>query len=65
MQFNTQEQHFKETFEQKIQLKYTYTHTQKKKLTNNTFQRTDCHQDESLQKRNPNEDESFAEEKSR
>ena len=45
MQLNTQEQHFKETFEQKIQLKYTYTHThtQKKKLTNNTFQRTDCH----------------------
>ena len=27
MQLNTQEQHFKETFEQKIQLKYTYTHT--------------------------------------
>ena len=44
MQLNTQEQHFKETFEQKIQLKYTYTHTKKnKKLTNNTFQRTDCH----------------------
>ena len=30
MQLNTQEQHFKETFEQKLQLKYTYTHTQKK-----------------------------------
>ena len=26
MQLKTQEQHFKETFEQKIQLKYTYTH---------------------------------------
>ena len=26
MQLETQEQHFKETFEQKIQLKYTYTH---------------------------------------
>ena len=44
MQLNTQEQHFKETFEQNLQLKYTYTHTKKnKKLTNNTFQRTDCH----------------------
>ena len=42
MQFKTQEQHFKETLkntiEQKIQLKYTYT-----KKTNNIFQRTDCH----------------------
>ena len=26
MQLKIQEQHFKETFEQKIQLKYTYTH---------------------------------------
>ena len=26
MQLKTQEQHFKERFEQKIQLKYTYTH---------------------------------------
>ena len=26
MQLKTQGQHFKETFEQKIQLKYTYTH---------------------------------------
>ena len=33
MQLKTQEQHFKETFEQKIQLKYTYTHTHKKKTT--------------------------------
>ena len=31
MQLKTQEQHFKETFEQKIQLKYTYTHTHTKK----------------------------------
>ena len=37
MQLNTQEQHFKETFEQKIQLKYTYTHTQKKKKTNKQY----------------------------
>ena len=37
MQLNTQEQHFKETFEQKIQLKYTYTRTKKtkKKQQNN------------------------------
>ena len=35
MQLKTQEQHFKETFEQKIQLKYTYTHTHKKTKTNN------------------------------
>ena len=27
MQLKTQEQHYKETFEQKIQLKYTHTHT--------------------------------------
>ena len=40
MQLKTQEQHFKETFEQKIQLKYTYTHTQKE---NNIFQSTNCH----------------------
>ena len=41
MQLKTQEQHCKETFEQKIQLKYTHAHTQKK--TQNTiyiFQRT-------------------------
>ena len=37
MQLNTQEQHFKETFEQKIQLKYTYTHTHKKKQTNKQY----------------------------
>ena len=37
MQLNTQEQHFKETFEQKIQLKYTYTHTKKKKKTNKQY----------------------------
>ena len=29
MQLKTQGQHFKETFEQKIQLKYTYTHKKK------------------------------------
>ena len=34
MQLKTQEQHFKETFEQKIQLKYTYTHAQKKTTKN-------------------------------
>ena len=33
MQLKTQ--HFKETFEQKIQLKYTYTHTHKTKTNNN------------------------------
>ena len=38
MQLKTQEQHFKETFEQKIQLKYTYTHTHKKQQkTNNNI----------------------------
>ena len=42
MQLKTQEHHFKETFEQKIQLKYTYTHTHTKTKTNNIFQRTDC-----------------------
>ena len=43
MQFKTQEQRFKETFEQKIQLKYTYTRKTPQKKTNNIFQRTDCH----------------------
>ena len=56
MQFNTQEQHFKETFEQKIQQQTIHF----KELT-----AIEMNQDESLQKRNPNEDESFAEEKSR
>ena len=37
MQLNTQEQHFKETFEQKLQLKYTYTHTKKKQKTNKQY----------------------------
>ena len=39
MQLKTQEQHFKETFEQKIQLK----HTRKKKAINFIFQRTKCY----------------------
>ena len=42
MQLKTQEQHYKETFEQKIQLKYTHTHTHthKKNTKHNIFQRT-------------------------
>ena len=71
MQLKTQEQHFKETFEQKIKLKYIYTQK------HNKVQRTNCqmnqqwmktspcrskrnpNKDESLQRGNPNEDESL------
>ena len=37
MQLKTQEQHFKETLEQKIQLKYTYTRTHTQKTQYNYF----------------------------